>query len=77
MAAGCLNSVMQDMKANKKQIRQSLPKTALPRVYQIDIEYDAFNRGYYYTKKTFRLPAGFTTAEDLLALNMAKNIFSL
>jgi len=41
------------------------------------IEYDAFNRGYYYTKKTFRLSAGFTTAEDLLALSMAKSIFSL
>jgi len=104
------------MKTNKKPARQSLPKTGLPRVYQIDqkiasgcfpnsddlaqmcetsvstisrdiefmksqlrapIEYDAYHRGYYYTQKTFRLPAGFTTAEDLLALNMAKNIFSL
>ena len=41
------------------------------------IEYDAFHRGYYYTKKTFRLPAGFTSADDLLALGMARNIFSL
>jgi len=41
------------------------------------IEYDAFNRGYYYTKKTFRLPAGFTSADDLLALGMARSIFSL
>jgi len=41
------------------------------------IEYDAFNRGYYYTKKTFRLPAGFATAEDLLVLNMVKNIITL
>ena len=41
------------------------------------IEYDAYHRGYYYTQKTFRLPAGFTTAENLLALNMAKNIFTL
>jgi predicted DNA-binding transcriptional regulator YafY len=41
------------------------------------IEYDALNRGYYYTKKTFRLPAGFTSSDDLLALGMARNIFSL
>ena len=41
------------------------------------IEYDAFKRGYYYTEKTFRLPAGFTTSEDLIALSMAKNIFSM
>ena len=41
------------------------------------IEYDPLKRGFYYTEKTFRLPAGFTTAEDLLALSMAKNIFSL
>ena len=105
-----------NMKTNKKPSRQALPRTGLPRVYQIDkkiasgcfpnsddlakmcetsistisrgikfmqdqlrapIEYDPLNRGYYYTEKTFRLPAGFTTAEDLLALNMAKNIFSL
>ena len=41
------------------------------------IEYDASNRGYYFTKKTYRLPASFTSAEDLLALGMAKSIFSL
>jgi predicted DNA-binding transcriptional regulator YafY len=41
------------------------------------IEYDPFNRGYYYSKKTYRLPAGFTSAEDLLALGMAKSILSL
>jgi predicted DNA-binding transcriptional regulator YafY len=35
------------------------------------------NRGYYFTQKTFRLPASFTSAEDLLALCMARNIFSL
>ena len=104
------------MKTEKKPARQSLPKTALPRIYKIDaeiasgkypnsddlarfcetsvstisrdieflrdqlsapIEYDAFNRGYYYTAKTFRLPAGFTSADDLLALGMARSIFSL
>ena len=41
------------------------------------IEYDPLNRGYYYSKKTYRLPAGFTGAEDLLALGMAKSILSL
>ena len=41
------------------------------------IQYDAFNRGYYYTQKTYRLPGGFTSAEDLLALGMAKSILSL
>ena len=41
------------------------------------IEYDANSRGYYYEQKTYRLPAGFTSAEDLLALGMAKSILSL
>jgi predicted DNA-binding transcriptional regulator YafY len=41
------------------------------------IEYDPLNRGYYYSQKTYRLPAGFTSAEDLLALGMAKSILSL
>ena len=41
------------------------------------IEYDAYNRGYFYTKKTYRLPAGYTSSENLLALGMAKSIFSL
>jgi len=41
------------------------------------IEYDALNRGYYFSEKTFRLPASFTNAEDLLALCMARSIFSL
>jgi predicted DNA-binding transcriptional regulator YafY len=41
------------------------------------IDYDPLNRGYYYSQKTYRLPAGFTSAEDLLALGMAKSILSL
>ena len=41
------------------------------------IEYDTFRRGYCYAKKTFRLPAGFAGADNLLALGMAKNILSL
>jgi predicted DNA-binding transcriptional regulator YafY len=41
------------------------------------IEYDALHRGYYYTDKTYRLPAGFSTAEDMLALGVAKNLLSI
>jgi len=104
------------VKTIKKPARQTLPRTALPRIYTIDkyiasgsypncnelseiceisvptinrdiefmkdqlgapIDYCPKNRGYYYTEKTFRLAAGFTTADDLLALSMAKSIFSL
>ena len=47
--------------------------------WQLDapIEYDAYHRGYYYSQKTFRLPAGFAGEENMLALGMAKNILSL
>ena len=47
--------------------------------WQLDapIEYDALNRGYYYTKKFYRLPAGFTGEENMLALGMAKSILSM
>jgi predicted DNA-binding transcriptional regulator YafY len=41
------------------------------------IDYSPLNRGLYFTEKTFRLPASFTNAEDLLALCMARSIFSL
>ncbi|MDR0314087.1 MAG: WYL domain-containing protein [Treponema sp.] len=41
------------------------------------IDYDYFNRGYFYTEKTFRLPAGFVGADNMLALGMAKSILSL
>jgi len=41
------------------------------------IEYDYTQKGYYYTEKTFRLPAAFSSAEDMLALGMTKNILSL
>jgi predicted DNA-binding transcriptional regulator YafY len=41
------------------------------------IEYDALHRGYYYTKKTFRLPGSFTTAENIQALGMAKTLLTL
>ena len=41
------------------------------------IEYSALKRGYYYSEKTYRLPAVFTSAENLLALGMAKSILSL
>jgi predicted DNA-binding transcriptional regulator YafY len=41
------------------------------------IEYCAKNRGWYYSEKTFRLPARFAAASDMLALGMAKTLLSL
>jgi len=41
------------------------------------IEYDFFKKGFYYTEKTFRLPAAYATVDDLLALGMAKNLLDL
>jgi len=41
------------------------------------IEYDYTHKGYYYTEKTFRLPAAFANAEDMLALGMTKTLLSL
>jgi predicted DNA-binding transcriptional regulator YafY len=41
------------------------------------IEYDALRRGYYYAEKNFRLSLSFTTAEEALALGMAKNLLAM
>jgi len=41
------------------------------------IEYNALQRGYYYSEPHFRIPLGFSGAEELLALGMAKGILSL
>jgi predicted DNA-binding transcriptional regulator YafY len=41
------------------------------------IAYDSKHNGYYYAKKTFRLSAGYATAEEMLALGMTKNLLSL
>jgi predicted DNA-binding transcriptional regulator YafY len=41
------------------------------------IEYSAKHRGWYYAEKTFRLPARFASADDMLALGMAKSLISL
>jgi predicted DNA-binding transcriptional regulator YafY len=41
------------------------------------VAYDAFHRGYYYTVDTYRLPAGFSTAEEMIALGMAKNLLTI
>lgn len=41
------------------------------------IEYDALQRGYYYSRPNYRIPMGFTGADELLALGMAKNILAL
>jgi len=41
------------------------------------IEYDTVERGYYYSRKTFRLPGAFMNAEDFMALGMARSILTL
>jgi predicted DNA-binding transcriptional regulator YafY len=41
------------------------------------IEYDAKRRGYYYSEKSFRLPARYANANDMLALGMAKSLLEL
>jgi predicted DNA-binding transcriptional regulator YafY len=41
------------------------------------IEYDFKRKGYYYTEKTFRLPAAFGSVEDIAAMGMAKTLLSL
>jgi predicted DNA-binding transcriptional regulator YafY len=105
------------MKTQKKPARESIPKSALARLYFIDrqiasgkypnsnylakkwenisvstisrdidfmrdrlnapIEYDALHRGYYYSKPNYRIPMGFSGADELLALSMAKNILAI
>jgi predicted DNA-binding transcriptional regulator YafY len=41
------------------------------------IEYNAKHRGYYYSESNYRIPMGFSGADELLALGMAKNILTL
>ena len=41
------------------------------------IEYDHFKKGFFYSKKTFRLPSAYATSEDILALGMVKNLIDL
>jgi len=41
------------------------------------IEYDALHRGYYYSEPNYRIPTGFSGADELLALGMAKNILTM
>jgi predicted DNA-binding transcriptional regulator YafY len=41
------------------------------------IEYSGKERGWYYAAQTFRLPARFAAANDMLALGMAKSLLSL
>jgi predicted DNA-binding transcriptional regulator YafY len=41
------------------------------------IEYDAKRRGYYYSTQTYRLPATYTDANNLLALGVTKSLLSL
>jgi predicted DNA-binding transcriptional regulator YafY len=41
------------------------------------IEYDALHRGYFYSEPQYRIPMGFSGADELLALGMAKNILTM
>jgi predicted DNA-binding transcriptional regulator YafY len=41
------------------------------------IEYDFFKKGFYYSEPMFRLSAGYASADDLLALGMAKELLDL
>jgi predicted DNA-binding transcriptional regulator YafY len=41
------------------------------------IEYDTVKHGYYYTEKTYRLPAGFASSDELLTLGMTKTLLGL
>jgi predicted DNA-binding transcriptional regulator YafY len=41
------------------------------------IEYDFFKKGFYYSEPMFRLSTGYASADDLLALGMAKNLLDL
>jgi len=41
------------------------------------IEYDPLHRGYYYSKPNYRIPMGFSGADELLALSMTKNILAI
>jgi len=41
------------------------------------IAYDFYKKGFYYTEKTFRLSVAYASADDLLALGMAKNLMEL
>jgi predicted DNA-binding transcriptional regulator YafY len=41
------------------------------------IKYSALRRGYFYSKPYYRIPMGFSGADELLALGMAKNILAL
>jgi predicted DNA-binding transcriptional regulator YafY len=41
------------------------------------IEYSALHRGFFYAEKTFRLPARFASADDMLALGIVKNLLSI
>jgi predicted DNA-binding transcriptional regulator YafY len=47
--------------------------------YRLDapIEFSRKHNGYYYTEKTYRLPARFASSQDMLALGMAKTLLNL
>jgi predicted DNA-binding transcriptional regulator YafY len=45
-------------------------------MFHAPIEYDFFKKGFYYTKPTFRLAAGFAGADDILALGMVRELLA-
>jgi predicted DNA-binding transcriptional regulator YafY len=47
-------------------------------MFHAPIEYDFLKKGFYYTDPAFRLKAGgFASADDMLALDMAKELLEL
>ena len=46
-------------------------------VLKAPIKYDAKERGFYYSKPKYRIPMGFSGADELLALGMAKSILAM
>jgi len=46
-------------------------------MFDAPIEYSFKHKGFFYSEKTYRLPAGFATAEEMLALGMTKNLMAL
>ena len=46
-------------------------------MFHAPIKYDFSRKGFYYTEPTFHLAAGFANVDDILALNMAKEILEL
>lgn len=42
--------------------------------FNAPIEFDSYNKGYYYTEKTFRIPAMMTTDDQIKAARVVRNL---